>query len=200
MAASDSDAAGGPPTGPSTEFTEQVRALTRAGVSGEATSALFARLYDELRSLAEALMARERSGHTLTPTALVHEAFLRLVDQSRIEWLDRSHFFGFAARVMRQVLVDHARRRRAQKRGGEQERVSLTFAESITPVDAPDVLALDMALDALAREDERSARVAEMRLFAGLTVAEVAAVLGVSERTAQADWSFARRWLARELS
>lgn len=200
MAASDSESPGGPPTGPSADFTEQVRALTRSGVGGEATSALFARLYDELRSLAEALMARERSGHTLTPTALVHEAFLRLVDQSRIEWLDRSHFFGFAARVMRQVLVDHARRRRAQKRGGEQERVSLTFAESITPVEAPDVLALDLALDALAREDERSARVAEMRLFAGLTVAEVAAVLGVSERTAQADWSFARRWLARELS
>ena len=191
---------GGPPPGPSADLTDHLLALTRGGGGGGATSLLFERLYDELRRLAEGLMNRERSDHTLTPTALVHEAFLRLVDQSRIEWLDRSHFFGFAARVMRQVLVDHARRRKSLKRGGGAERVSLTFAEAITPAEEPDLLALDQALDALAAEDERAAKLAEMRLFAGLTLAEAARVLGVSERTAQADWTFARRWLARHLS
>lgn len=189
----------GPPPGPPFDLTAEALALSREGASGNATSVLFERLYDELRSMAGGYMARERPGHTLTPTGLVHEAFLRLVDQSRLDWKDRAHFFGFAAHVMRQVLVDHARRRGALKRGGDLERVSLTDGDSSYQIEATDMIALDEAFEALGAEDARAAKVAEMRLFGGLTLIEIAGVLDVSERTAQGDWSFARRWLSRRL-
>jgi RNA polymerase sigma factor (TIGR02999 family) len=144
-------------------------------------------------------MRRERPNHTLQPTALVGEAFLRLVDQTRIDWQDRAHFLGIAARVMRQVLVDHARERGAAKRGGDVQRVTLDdYAGQENP--APlDVLILNDALDRLAAIDPRGARVVELRVFGGLTVEEVAALLDVSKRTVDNDWSVARMWLAREL-
>lgn len=189
----------GPPPGPPLDLTAEALALSREGAAGRATSVLFERLYDELRSMAGSFMARERPEHTLTPTGLVHEAFLRLVDQSRLDWKDRAHFFGFAAHVMRQVLVDHARRRGALKRGGELTRVSLTDGDASFQMEATDMIALDEAFTALGAEDARAARVAEMRLFGGLTLIEAANVLDVSERTAQGDWAFARRWLSRRL-
>jgi RNA polymerase sigma factor (TIGR02999 family) len=156
-------------------------------------------LYPELRRLAAALMRRERSGHTLQPTALVGEAFIRLVDQTRIEWHDQAHFLKIAARVMRQVLVDHARRRGAIKRGQPAHRI--TFDEDRGHGARIDwkLLDLDAALERLEAIDARAARVAELRLFGGLTVPEAARVLDLSKRTVDSDWAMARLWLAREL-
>jgi len=156
-------------------------------------------VYDELAKLAVSYMRRERPDHTLQPTALVHEAYLRLVDQDICDWRDRRHFFGVAARVMRQVLVDHARRKSASKRGGAWRRV--TFDEAI---DAPgpadqDILDLDAALLKLAELDERMVRVVELRVFSGLTMEEVAGALDVSLRTAHNDWRVAKMWLANAL-
>jgi RNA polymerase sigma factor (TIGR02999 family) len=161
---------------------------------------LFARVYDELHQIA----ARELHGAstpTMQPTALVNEACLRLLDTTRLDVADRSHFFALAATVMRRVLVDRYRRAHSGKRGGERLRVTLD--ERLAPGDeglpALDVLALDDALARLALLDERKARVVELRFFAGLEVAEVAVVLGVSERTVATDWHFARAWLRGEL-
>lgn len=159
---------------------------------------LFAAVYDELRRMASLLMRGERAGHTLQPTALVHEIFLRLVRQDDLEWRDRAHFLGIAARAMRQVLIDHARRRQSVKRGGGWERVTLTeFPGDRDP--ALEVIELDEILKRLSGLSQRMARVVEMRVFGGMTHQEVAEVLSVSERTAADDWSVARRWLAREL-
>ena len=166
---------------------------------GDASARLAEALYPELRRLAAALMRGERQDHTLQPTALVGEAFIRLVDQSRIEWQDRSHFLGIAARVMRRVLVDHARRHGAAKRGAGAQLITLddNISGSAGPLE---LLLVNDALDRLARIDERGARVAEMRVFGGLTIDEIAAALGVSKRTIDNDWAVARMWLARELS
>jgi RNA polymerase sigma factor (TIGR02999 family) len=160
-------------------------------------------LYDELRGLARGFMARERRHHTLQPTALVHEAYLRLIDQSRVDWKGRTHFRAVGARVMRRILIDHARQHGSAKRGGGAQRV--TFAESLgrpaeDGVDLEEVLALDAALEKLRGIDERQARVVELRFFGGLTVAEVAESLGISKRSAEADWTHGRAWLKRELS
>jgi RNA polymerase sigma factor (TIGR02999 family) len=165
----------------------------------EALQQVLELLYPELRRLAARLMRRERPGHTLQPTALVHEAFLELVDDSAVDWQGRSHFLGVAARVMRRVLVDHARRRRANKRGGGLAQVTLDEALAGGPDRALDVLELDEILERFASLDARGARVVEMRVFGGLTADEAAAALGVSKRTVDADWSVARMWLAREL-
>jgi RNA polymerase sigma factor (TIGR02999 family) len=156
-------------------------------------------LYPELRRIAGSLMRKERPGHTLQPTALVGEAFVRLVDERQITWQDRAHFLGIAARVMRQILVDHARRRGAAKRGGGGERV--TFDERLGHGAARGLAVLDLqrALDRLEALDPRGARVAVLRLFGGLTVPEIAEVVGVAPRTVDGDWAVARRWLAREL-
>lgn len=164
------------------------------------TANLAEALYPELRRIAGSLMRRERSGHTLQPTALVGEAFVRLVDQTQIEWRDRAHFLGIAARVMRQILVDHARRHAALKRGGEMERV--TFDESLGHGADREVelLALHDALERFAAVDDRGARVVELRVFGGATVEEIAHTLGVSKRTVDDDWAVARMWLARELN
>jgi RNA polymerase sigma factor (TIGR02999 family) len=145
-------------------------------------------------------MRRERREHTLQPTALVHEAYLRLVDQTRVAWEDRGHFFGIAARVMRQVLVDHARRRRAARRGGDALRITLAPDAGLGPGPATDVLELHELLDALAALDPRGARVVELRVFGGLTTAETAELLGVSKRTVDDDWAVAKMWLGRRLS
>jgi RNA polymerase sigma factor (TIGR02999 family) len=152
-----------------------------------------------LRRIAGGIMRGERSGVTLTPTALVHELYLKMVDQSRVDWTDRARFFGIAARAMRQILVDHARARAAIKRGGGMVRV--TIASDIIGGDdrVLDAIHLSDTFDLLAKRDERAASVAEMRVFAGLTHDEIAHALGVSRRTVDSDWVFARRWLSREL-
>ena len=153
----------------------------------------------ELHRLARAYMGRERQGHTLQATALVNEVFLRLAHGASPEWRDRSHFIGIAARLMRQVLVDHARSRGYRKRGGDAQRVSLDKVMPITPEPELDVLAVDRALDEFAKIDARKSQVVELRFFGGLSVDETAEVLGVSVETVKRDWRFAKLWLSREL-
>jgi RNA polymerase sigma-70 factor, ECF subfamily len=161
---------------------------------------LFDAIYPEMRRLARALLRRERQGHTLQPTELAHDAYLKLVDHAAMLAQDRAHFLGIAARAMRQILVDHARRRQATKRGAAWERI--TFHDDLGHGVRQDIelLALDDAMEALGRSDPRAARVLELRVFGGLTIDEVARALGVSKRTVDGDWSLARLWIARELS
>jgi len=154
----------------------------------------------ELRRLARGYMARERKGHTLQPTALVHEVFLRLVQGTTLRYQDRAHFLGIAAKLMRRVLVDHARTRGFQKRGGGAVRVPLEEDLLSAPAPDLDVVALDRALTAFAAIDPRKSRVVELRFFGGLSVEETAAVLEVSTDTVKRDWRLARQWLLRELS
>jgi RNA polymerase sigma factor (TIGR02999 family) len=153
----------------------------------------------ELRRLARAYMARERRGHTLQATALVNEAFVKLVDARTLRWRDRAHFLGISARLMRRVLVDHARGRGYQKRGGGAHKVTLDVALIAAPPQDLDVMALDRALEALAAVDERKSRVIELRFFGGLSVEETAEVLHVSTDTVKRDWRIAKLWLVREL-
>lgn len=163
-------------------------------------SELFPLVYDQLKAIAESYFRRQPADHTLQPTAVVHEAYLRLVGQPDAKWNSRAHFLAVAAKAMRQILIDHARRRHAARRGGDHER--RTFSEALTPApESPiDLLVLDDALTRLAHLSERMARVVELRYFGGLTVAEVAEVLAVSKRTVEGDWETARAWLARELN
>lgn len=152
-------------------------------------------VYQELHRLASGYLGREGPGHTLQPTALVHEAYLRLVDQHRVDWRNRAQFFGVAASMMRRILVNHARDRAARKRGGNPERVSLSVVES--PSGRPDIelIALEDALGRLAELDERKSRVVELKFFGGLTTEEIAEVLQVSGATVEREWAFARAWL-----
>lgn len=164
---------------------------------------LMSTVYDELRRLARGYLKHERSGHTLEPTALVHEAYLRLIDQTRVDWRGRTHFFAVGAQMMRRLLVDHARHHDRKKRGGDLRQV--TLAEAAVPLlgrslAREEVLALNEALDRLAELDPRQARIVELRFFAGLKVDEVAEALSVSKRTVEADWTHAKAWLRRELS
>lgn len=168
---------------------------------GDAAAAeqLLPLVYDELRALARRLMRQQPAGNSLQPTALVHEAYLRLVDHTRTTELGRTHFFNLAAQAMRQVLADHARRRRAAKRGGDRQRVSLgQVAHGSSRADV-DVVSLDDALTELTELDARQARIVELRYLAGMTVEETATALGVSPRTVQLDWRMARAWLRRRL-
>jgi len=163
---------------------------------------LLDRVYEELRGLARRYMSRERASHTLQPTALVHEAYLRLVDQSRVDWQGRTHFFAMGARMMRRVLIDHARGRRRAKRGGDWLEVSWAeelFASPQGLLSSEQLIDLDRAIDALTALDERQARIVELRYFAGMTVEEVAQFLGVSKRTVESDWAAARDWLKQRL-
>ena len=153
----------------------------------------------ELRRLARACMGRERKGHTLQPTALVNEAFLRLPGARHLRWQDRAHFLGIAARLMRRVLVDHARSRGYQKRGGGAERVQLDSALLHAPEPSLDIVELDRALEAFATVDARRSQVVELRFFGGLTLDETAQVLNISIETVKRDWRLARLWLLREL-
>jgi RNA polymerase sigma factor (TIGR02999 family) len=171
----------------------------RAGDSG-ALNELLPRVYDELRRMAHRRMQGERAGHTFGTTALVHEAYLELVDLDRVDWQDRTHFFAVAARVMRNVLVDYAVKRNAEKRGGDRERVPLRDEDAACEVDVTDVLAVHQALSRLEQRDERQARVVECRFFGGLTIEETAEALGVSPATVGRDWRVARAWLNRELT
>ena len=186
-----------PAAADATQVTELLRAW-REG-DGARSPELLAAVYRELKRIARRQLGRERHGHTLQTTALVHEAYLRLVDQTRVDWRDRGHFFAVAATLMRRVLVDHARGRLAGKRAAQL--VTLSAADAVG-TDAPDiaVLDLDRALAALGAAYPRPARVVELRYFGGLELTEVAAVLGVTDRTVKRDWSFARAWLAREMA
>jgi RNA polymerase sigma-70 factor, ECF subfamily len=157
-------------------------------------------VYRELHRLAQAYMRGERVGHTLQTTALVNEAYLRLIEADRQGWQNRLHFYAVAAKLMRHILVDFARSRDRIKRGGCLEKVSLDEALKITTDHTAELLNLDEALTALSKLDERQSQVVELRFFAGLTEAEIAEVLKVSQRTIQSDWRLARSWLLRELS
>ena len=167
-------------------------AAWRDGAEG-ADSRLLERVYGELRRLARAQLRREAGGRTLDPTGLVHEAYLRLLPQSGTRWQNRSHFFAIAATMMRRILVDRARARAARKR---QNPEAVTLSEPSVPGRRVELLDLDRALDELARDHPRAARVVELRYFADLDVTEIAGVLGVTDRTIKRDWSFAKAWLA----
>lgn len=169
-----------------------------SGGDRQALERLMPLVYGELRRVAGAYLKAERPDHTLQPTALVHEAYLRLIDQKRVVWQNRAHFFGIAAQMMRRILVDHARRRQASKRDAERLRI-LSGAGEASAENAPDLLALDSALQGLQRLDPRQARIVELRFFAGLTVEETAEVANVSPATVKREWRTARAWLRREI-
>jgi RNA polymerase sigma factor (TIGR02999 family) len=175
------------------------RLLARAGGRDDLWRDVLPLVYAELRSLAEGRMRNERGEHTLQATALVHEAWLRLVGDERMAWPSRRHFFGAAARAMQRVLVDHARRARADKRGGGAQRTSITVGGIATADDPERMLAFADAVETLEREDARAAEVARLRLFAGIEVQDVARALEISERTAAREWAFARARLAELL-
>jgi RNA polymerase sigma factor (TIGR02999 family) len=176
-----------------------VTALLLAWSDGDqaAASRLMEAVYDELRRVARRHLRGEQD-HSLAPTALVHEAYLKLVDQRRVRWQNRAHFFGIAAQLMRRILVDHARSRAAAKRGRDRT-VCLDVADAATPPFDVDILALDAALDKLGALDARQSKLVELRFFAGLTVEEVAAALDVAPITVKRDWAHARAWLFHEL-
>jgi RNA polymerase sigma-70 factor (ECF subfamily) len=157
-------------------------------------------VYSELRRLANNYLRRERPGHTLQPTALVNEAYLKLIDQRYVRWQNRAQFFGVSAQLMRRILVDHARQHQAAKRGGsDQQRLSITSAEKLVQQPEVDLLALHEALEELATLDPQQERIVEMRFFGGLSIEETAEVLGIGHATVERDWKMARAWLRRKL-
>ena len=157
-------------------------------------------VYSELRRLAGNYLRRERAEHTLQPTALVNEAYLKLVDQKNTKWQNRAHFFGISAQLMRRILVDHARQHQAVKRGGAgQQRISITSAETVVKQPEVDLLALNEALDELAKMDPQQSRIVELKFFAGLSIEEIAEVLSIGHATVERDWKIARAWLRRQL-
>jgi len=166
----------------------------------QAQDQLFEAVYNELHHQAARHLRHEHPGFSLQTTDLIHEAYLRLIDQQHVGWQNRLHFFGIAAQVMRRILVDHARSRQAAKRGGSAIRLPLEEAMVVLPVQDPDFVALDEALNRLAQIDPQQGQVVELRFFSGLTVEETAKVLDVSERTVKRDWNVAKAWLRRELS
>ena len=185
-----------------TELLEELSSGNR-----EAMGQLIPLVYDQLRKLAAVRFERERGPHTLQPTALVHEAYLRLVDQRRVRWQNRAHFIAVAAQLMRRILIDHARGRDALKRGGQYDTVTISdeILESIAPEHAPgrpsevDVIALDRALARLTAIDAQQGRIVELRFFGGLTVEETAQVVGISPATVKREWRLAKVWLHREM-
>ena len=180
----------------------EVSGLLQAWRGGDkvALDRLVPLVYGELQRLAHRYMIREKAGHSLQTTALINEAYIRLVDLSRIEWRDRAHFFAIAARFMRRILVDRARSRAYLKRGGRAKMVSLDEALVVQPVSSPDLVKLDDALNALGELDPRKAKVVELRFFGGLSEQETAEVLGISRKTVERDWRMAKLWLVSEMS
>ncbi len=181
---------------------DDITEILAAASAGDADAAnkLAPLVYDELRRRAASLMRQESSGHTLQATQLVHDAYVKLVQQDRASWTDRNHFFAVASQTMRRLLVDHARGRQRRKRGGGQVKISLDDGLGLSVESDPDVIALDDALTRLQELDPRQAKLVEMRFFGGLTVAEVAEVFGISKRSVEAEWTMASAWLRRELS
>ena len=161
---------------------------------------LYPLVYEELHRLARRYMSRERKGHTLQTTALINEAYVRLVDQKNVRWANRSHFFAISAQIMRRILIDHARRHAYAKRGGGAKQVSLEEAAIVGPNQGSELVRLDEALKSLAKLDERRCHVVEMRYFGGLSNEEIAGVLKVSENTVTRDWNLARAWLYQQLT
>jgi RNA polymerase sigma-70 factor (ECF subfamily) len=181
----------------------EVTRLLRAWSNGdEAALARLAPIVEaELHRLAGSFLRRERPSHTLQTTALVNEAYLRLIDDSAVQWQNRAHFYGVAAQLMRRILVDHARRRRKLKRGGNPVRVSLAEVErNVAPELSADIIALDEALSSLSEFDARKSQIVELKFFGGLNEEEIAEVLKISRRTVQREWSLARAWLYNELA
>jgi RNA polymerase sigma factor (TIGR02999 family) len=187
--------------------TVKERVTTLVGVLGteadpSAAAELMPLVYDELRALARRYLRAEHPGHTLQPTALVHEAYMKLVDQTRVDWRGRSHFRAVGAQAMRRILVDHARRHAAEKRGGGRRRVTLfdVPVPDAARMDLADVIALEMGLQELAVLDARQARVLELRFYGDLPVGEISAIVGVSKRTVEGDLTHGRAWLRRRLA
>ena len=166
----------------------------------EALDVLTPMVYKELRNLAARYLRRERSDHTLQSTALVHEAYLRLIDQNQVQWQNRAHFFGVAAQMIRRILVDHARTRHAQKRGGNAQKLSLDEAIGLPEQRDLDIIALDDALKLLAELDPQQSKVIELRFFGGLSIEETAEAIGISPATVKREWVTARAWLLRQLT
>jgi len=165
----------------------------------EAASKLIPLVYSELHRLAAGYMRRERGDHTLQPTALVHEAYLKLVEQRSVDWQSRSHFFGIAAQVMRRILVDYARGHLREKRGGGKRPVPMEEALAFAPEQSLEIVRLDEALERLTKRDPRQGKIVELRFFGGLTVEQTAELLGISPKTVKRDWSMAKAWLHGEL-
>jgi RNA polymerase sigma factor (TIGR02999 family) len=183
-----------------TRVTELLKA-SRDAPGGRSAQDLIACVYDELRSLARGYFRKERAGHTLQPTALVHEAYLRLVGRSNVEYQDRTHFYAVCARAMRQILIDHARGQKRLRRGGDRTLVSLNEClDAAQTFHTTDVEALNDALEKLESLDPRQAKVVELRFLGGLSISEIADYLNVSKRTVEGDWTHARAWLSAELS
>lgn len=170
------------------------------GGDREAEAQLVHAVYAELRALAAVCLRNERRDHTLQPTALVHEAFLRMTNNNQPMWQNRAHFFGVAARLMRQILVDYARRHRTRKRGGSCQMLTLDEAFAFTKEKSSEMVMLDNALSRLSEQDERQARIVEMKFFGGLGIDEIAEVLEISPRTVKRDWTMARAWLHQEIT
>jgi RNA polymerase sigma factor (TIGR02999 family) len=180
------------------EVTQLLRQLAQG--EGRVVDQLFPLVYDELRAIAHGRIRNEPSGHTLNTTALVHEAYLKLVDQDGVEWQNRSHFFAVAARAMRRILMDYAIARKAQKRGGDRRQVPLDEVVVLAEQRSEELLALDEALRRLETLEERHGRVVECRFFGGMSIEETAAALDISPATVKRDWTLARAWLHRELA
>ena len=185
-------------TPPASELTQLLVDWRRGDAA--ALDKLMPLVYQELRRIARRYMRGERAGHTLQSAPLVNEAYLRLIDIKRIDWQNRAHFFAMAAQLMRRTLVDHARSRNYAKRGGVQQKLSLSEADQFAGKPDVDLVALDDALKTLAAMNERQSRIVELQYFAGLTIKETAEVLGVSHITVERDWTVAKAWLRRELS
>jgi RNA polymerase sigma factor (TIGR02999 family) len=182
---------------PSRQVTQLLASWSQGNL--EARDALMPLVYNELRKLAASYLRRERSDHTLQATALVHEAYLRLVEQDNVNWQNRHHFFGAAANLMRRILVDHARAHVAEKRGSGMPKVALNEAIAMSQQQPADLLALDESLTRLAAMDAQQGRIVELRVFAGLSVEETAEVLSISTATVKRDWAVAKAWLLHEI-
>ena len=186
------------PSSPPHEITQLLAEWSEGNQA--ALDKLYPLVYNELRRLAHGYLRRERKGHTLQTTALINEAYLRLVDQKHVHWANRSHFFGISAQIMRRILIDHARRYDYSKRGGGAQRISLDAAALVAKERGRALLMLDEALNSLAKIDPRRSHVVELRYFGGLSNEEIAGVLKISENTVTRDWNLARAWLYQELS
>jgi len=184
------------------EKPHEISVILKDWSGGDRASAdvLLTLVYDELRKIAGQYLRKERSGHTLQPTALVHEAYMKLIDISDINWQDRAHFFAVSANVMLHILLDHARAKLAEKRGGDVQRIALEDAVSLSNEPDVDVLAVDDALKELAEFDEQQSRIVELRFFGGLTIEETAHVVGISPATVKREWAMAKAWLHRKLT
>ena len=186
------------PSSPPHEITQLLAEWSHGNQA--ALDKLYPLVYSELRRLAHGYLRRERKGHTLQTTALINEAYLRLVDQKHVHWANRSHFFGISAQIMRRILIDHARRYDYAKRGGGAQRISLDEAALVAKERGRALLMLDEALNSLAKIDPRRSQVVELRYFGGLNNEEIAGVLKISENTVTRDWNLARAWLYQELN